>query len=180
MSFYIVILMLLLFWEWKWELFGSSVCYIISLAIHLLSWYGIWGKRALFHLCHGRYAVSPLSHPVSVTLSRSLSLNMCMFYVEVCVHVRLSFWGYANCYADIIINSLGKQAGNKLGFEWVIVLCGMLHFCIALIVFSDFKFQYGILRENLYSIMEKKNTMPEMILFFLCLLKYEYSYAVYT
>lgn len=64
-------------------------------------------------------------------------LRACVYCICVCVRasacvsvfVCLSFWGYANCYADIIINSSGKQAGNKLGFEWVIVFCGMLHFC---------------------------------------------------
>lgn len=67
---------------------------------------------------------------------------VCVCVVYVCafacvsVFVCLSFWGYANCYADIIINSSGKQAGNKLGFEWVIVFCGMLHFCGSSRIFS--------------------------------------------
>lgn len=100
-------------------LFG---CYIVSLPIHLLSWYGIYVH-------------------IYVTVSMCM-LCVCKCIVYVCasacvsVFVCLSFWGYANCYADIIINSSGKQAGNKLGFEWVIVFCGMLHFCGSSRIFS--------------------------------------------
>lgn len=101
----------------------QHVGYIVSLPIYQLSWYGIWGKRVLFHLCACPYSVS------FVCVYLCVFIQMCI-YVCMCVHVCLSVWGYANCYADIIINSLGKQAGNKLGFEWVIVFSGMFQICI--------------------------------------------------
>jgi len=86
----------------------------------------IWhlGKRALFHLRAHPY---PYPSPSPIFLihihipSQTHPIVLYSSSVGRGVHVWLSFWGYANCYADIIINSLGKQAGNKLGFEWVIV-----------------------------------------------------------
>lgn len=111
-------------------------CYmsIVSLPIHLLSWYGIWDNR--LYSIYGR----PLL-PTPCCLLFPFPGHPIVFFrfgpKRGGVHVWLSFWGYANCYADIIINLLGKQAGNKLGFEWVIVFlrcAAFLNACIVLLL----------------------------------------------
>lgn len=108
-----------------WKCWGAGLCsWPLLLCEYCIFAYTsaelIWhlGNEALFHLRASRASLIPL--PIS-PYRIVFEFRVWMGGRVVCMSVWLSFWGYANCYADIIINSLGKQAGNELGFEWVIV-----------------------------------------------------------
>lgn len=109
-------------------LLGLVVLRVLYLCLYICWADMAFGKTSFISFASLPFSAPPL--PPSILQCWSVSprpthpIVYCILYsssVGRGVHVWLSFWGYANCYADIIINSLGKQAGNKLGFEWVIV-----------------------------------------------------------